>query len=140
MLGFVVAATVLLAIVAAVVAARREPPTLDLDTPDGVVQAFLRAVLEGDDESAAALLSPSTGCDATDIANAFVTDSARILLVESDEDGDDATVTVEITESSGSGPFEGSEFSHEETFSLADEDGSWLIVGEPWPLYFCDRG
>lgn len=135
----VVGAVVILAVVAAVVAATRPPPTLDPATPDGAVQTYLRAMLEGDTETAVARLSPSTGCDEDDVSSAFVTDSARIVLVDSTVDGATAIVTVEITESSGSGPFDGSEFSHEERFTLRNEEGSWLLVDEPWPLYFCDR-
>lgn len=135
----VVGAVAMLAVIAAVVAVTRAPPTLDPATPDGSVQTYLRAMLEGDTETAAARLSSSTGCDEDDVTSAFVTDSARIVLVDSTVDGATAIVTVEITESSGSGPFEGSEFSHEERFTLRNEEGSWLLVDEPWPLYFCDR-
>lgn len=139
-LAVVVAAVVILGIVAGVVAANRTVPILDPETPDGAVQTYLRAILEGDDEMAADLLSPSTGCDATDVAAAFATDSARIVLLESAVDGDTAAVSVEITESAGEGPFGAAEFSHEEHLTLRNEGGRWLLAGEPWPLYFCDRG
>lgn len=138
-LTVVVGSVAILAVIAAVVAATRTPPTLDPATPDGAVQIYLRAMLEGDTETAAARLSSSTGCDEADVSAAFVTDAARIVLVDSTVDGATAIVTVEIIESSGSGPFEGSEFSHEERFTLRNEEGSWLLVDEPWPLYFCDR-
>ena len=138
-LAVVVGSVAVLAVIAAVVAATRPPPTLDPATPDGAVQIYLRAMLEGDTETATARLSSSTGCDEGDVASAFVTNSARIVLVDSTVDGATAIVTVEIIESSGSGPFEGSEFSHEERFTLRNEEGSWLLVDEPWPLYFCDR-
>lgn len=139
-LAVVVGAVVIFAVIAAVVAANRRVPDLDSSTPDGAVQTYLRAMLEGDTDTAVDLLSTSTGCDDTDVAAAFVTDSARIVLVESSVEDDTASVVVEITEFSGDGPFGGSEFSHEEQFSLENEAGRWLIVGEPWPLYFCDRG
>lgn len=138
-LAVIVAVAAVLAVIAGVVAANRSAPVLDPETPDGIVLMYLRALLERDNETAADLLSASSDCDADDIGAAYVPDSARLVLVETSEDGDAARVTVEITES-GSGPFGGDGYSHEEFFTLERTAGEWRITGEPWPMYFCQEG
>ena len=55
---------VVLAVVAGVLTTRREPPTLDASTPEGTVQLFVLAFIEGEDEAAVAFLDPDLGCTA----------------------------------------------------------------------------
>lgn len=138
-LAMAVGALIVLAVVAAFVGASRPEPELDPDTPDGVVLAYVRAMLERDPERGAELLAPTLGCTVDDLADAFVPDSARVVRDDVTERGDSATVRLEITEGGGSGPLD-SEFTHTEEFRLARRDGQWLIVEFPWPVYFCERG
>lgn len=136
-LALLVGVVVVLAGVAGTVVANRSTPTLDLNTPEGTVQAYLQAVVDGDSATAADLLSPSSDCEASDVASAYAPSSARIVLERTTGDADRAVVTVDITEGSGDGPFGGSGYSHSERLAVEREDGVWKITGAPWPLYSC---
>jgi hypothetical protein len=136
-LSVFVGAVVLLAVVAGVVVAKRAAPELDSHTPEGVVQQYLQAVIAGDYQVAAGLISPSAGCDVSDVASAYDPGSARIVLDHTAVDGDHAIVTVDVTEGSGEGPFESTGYSHTERISVARGGGVWKITGSPWLLSPC---
>lgn len=129
-----------LAIVAAVVASGRSVPTYDAGTPEGTVQGYLQAVFDGDDQSAASYLSTTSGCDVDDFREAYVGESARVVLRDSRIDGDEAAVEVEIVFSDAGGPFDTYEWSEDQSFDLVREDDSWRLIGQPWPLYYCQGG
>ena len=137
-LAVFVGAVVLLAVLAGVLVANRAAPNLNPDTPEGVVQQYLKAVFAGDYPAAAALLSPSSGCDASDVASGYPPESARIVLDHTAVNGDHAVVTVKVTEGSGGGPFESSGYSHKERITVQREGGVWKITGSPWLLSPCN--
>lgn len=132
-----VGAVVALAVAAGLVVANRHTPVLDPDTPEGIVQEYLQAVIAGDYPAAAELLSPSSGCDVSDLAAAYAPGSARIVLDRVAVDGDHAVVTVDVTEDSGDGPFGSSGYSHSERITVQREGGTWKIAGSPWLLSSC---
>lgn len=132
-----VGAVVFLAVVAGLVVANRHVPALDPHTPEGVVQQYLQAVIAGDYPVAAELLSPSSGCDVSDLAEAYTPGSARVVLDHTAVEGDHAVVTVDVTEDSGDGPFVSSGFSHTERITVQREGGAWKITGSPWLLSSC---
>ena len=136
-LAIFVGAVVVLAVVAGVVVAHRTAPVLDQHTPEGVVQAYLKAVIAGDYRDAAGLLSPSSGCGVSDLAAANAPGSARVVLDHTAVDGDHAVVTVDVTEGSGDDPFGSSGASHTERITLQREGGAWKITGSPWLLSSC---
>lgn len=134
-----VGAVVLLAVIAAVLVANRDTPDLDRGTPQGVVQEFLQAVFNGEDEAAAALLSSSTGCGASDLAFSHSSESSpRIVLDDVTLDGEKAVVTVNVTEGSGNSPFESSGYSHKERINVQREGGVWKVTAASWLLPGCD--
>ena len=135
-LAIILSGVAVLVAVAATVAALRPVPSFDPASPEGAVQSYLEAVLAGDEEAAAAFLSPDGDCDVDDVARADFNDSLRVALIESGIDGDEASIEVEITYGGG-GPFE-SEYGESETFELERRSGSWVITGQPWPMYFCE--
>ena len=136
-LSVFIGAVVLLAVVTGVVVARRAAPALDPHTPEGVVQQYLQAVVAGDYRVAANLISPSAGCDISDVASAYNPGTARIVLNHTAVDGDQAVVTVDVTEGSGEGPFESTGYSHTERITVARGGGVWKITGSPWLLSPC---
>lgn len=138
-LSIVVGAVVLLGVAAAIVAATRPAPQIDVSTPEGVVQAYLQDVFEGNEEEAAAWIDPASGCDAADLARAFASRSARVVLVDTTIDGSTARIEVRMTYGGG-GPFDASEYSEEQHFELRRSGASWLITGEPWPMFYCEGG
>lgn len=133
-----VGAVVLLAILAGVVVANRSAPDLNPDTPEGVVQQYLKAVVAADYPVAAGLLSPSSGCGLPDVAAAYGPGSARIVLDHTAVTGDQAVVTVKVTEGTGDGPFESSGYSHTERVTVQREGAAWKITGSPWLLPSCN--
>ncbi len=120
-----------LVVTAAVVSARRSTPEPDRATPDGTVQIFIRALYDRDDETAVSLLDPELGCETP--LQFYLPDAVRVGVVNVTTTADRATVIVEITEDSGIAE----SWSHRETYRLERRDGTWLITGEPWPIYSC---
>ena len=136
-LAIFVGAVVLLAVIAGVFVANRASPDLNPGTPEGVVQEYLQAVFAGDYPVAADLLSPSSGCHASDLAAGYVPESARIVLDHSAVNGDHAVVTVNVTEGTGGGPFDSPGYSHTERITVQRDGGVWKITGSPWLLPSC---
>lgn len=136
-LAVLVGAVVLLAVLAGVVAGRRTAPDLDPHTPEGVVQAYLKAVIAGNYPVAAKLLSPSSGCSASDVGSAYAPGSTQIVLDRTAVNGEHAVVTVDVTEGSGDEPFGSTGYSRTERITVQRESGVWKITGSPWLLPSC---
>ena len=133
----VIAALVVgLAVIAAVVSANRTTPSPDLATPEGVVQAYVVAVIDADQEKMESFLDPGLGCKAP-FPYFSPPQAASLALVSSRTSGSTATVVVEITEGEGRGPFLGGIYTHRENFTLVSRNDRWLISGNPWPIYEC---
>lgn len=137
---------VLVAIVAAVAAlvvlslvlvfTRGEPAPLDASTPEGVVQRYAAAVIDGDEATAATYLTDAARktCQHTDYP---VTEDLRVALVSTTVREDTADVRVSLVASADGGPFGPSEYSYDDVFDLAKVDGRWLIDTAPWQLAIC---
>jgi hypothetical protein len=136
-LVIVVAAMIALSALVVALAATRSPTQLDSRSPEGVVQAYLRAVLDGDHGAAARYLDPDGGCDAADLDQAGRPGPVRAALTRSVVDGPRAQVEVELT--MGSAPF-GSGYRETSTFQLTRSGAGWLLTGSPWPLFDCTGG
>lgn len=107
-----------------------DPETFDPDSPEGVVQQYLEAALDGDEDAAERLLAEDVELDCQSRSAA----SVRVSLVESNVTDDRATVEVRITESSG-GPFDGGSYTRDDTFRLERTSDGWRITDRPWD--FC---
>lgn len=127
---------VVLAAVVLLFSANRSTANLDPGTPEGVVQSYLTAVLEGDYVEAARHLDPSSGCDVEDLDRMGTVEPARAVLVDSQVNGDTARLTVRVTMTAG--PFEAEEFSENHIFRLTRTGQDWKLSGTPWPLYGCE--
>ena len=139
-LAVVVGGIALVALVAAVLAATRSEPEFDPATPEGTVQGYLQAVFDEDEDEALSYLAADTACDRDDFRGVVTSESARVVLRGAEVDGEVATVEVEIAYTGGQGPFDTYEWSEEQTFELEREGDRWVLIGEPWPLYFCREG
>ena len=134
--AIIVAIVILVAVALLVVLTRGTPELLDADTPEGVVQRYSAAVIEGDELGAADYLSP----DATDDCDTFEsenTDNLRVTRVSTTQRDDTADVRVSITTIYENGPFGIDEQEYQDDFDLVSIDGEWLIDGAPWPLNIC---
>jgi hypothetical protein len=132
----VVAVIAVIGVVAGVLTSTRDVPTYDRGTPEGVVQAYLTAVVDGDHDAAVAFLAQDSPCTVDDLDRAFVPDGVRIVLRDTRSDGDTAQVGVDVAMPSG-GPLGSTEFTEQHTFRLRQSDGDWRITGRPWPMYDC---
>ncbi|HSK98133.1 MAG TPA: hypothetical protein VK891_16020 [Euzebyales bacterium] len=133
-LGGLVAVALL---VGALVGALRSPAELDPDSPEGVVQAYLEAVIEGDHAAAAGYLSEETArrCRASAFRQAWVPDGLTADLDGVRVRGPRTEVRVRMRTTAD--PFTLDGYTSTETFTLADENGAWRLVDDPWPLYAC---
>ena len=132
-LAVVAGLVVALAVVAWFVAGRREPPRLDPTTPEGVVQTYVLSLVDGDEEAAVAHLDPKLGCK-TPLPGTYLMRPVSLTLVSSKTTGEDAVVVFDVTEY-GDSLFDS--WSHRETFNLTRSESTWLIGGNPWPIYGC---
>jgi hypothetical protein len=130
----VIAVLVVVALV--VVFTRGEPKALDPTTPEGVVQLYSKAVIDGDELTAAKYLSKDT-LDTCEKVDQGTTDGVRMTLVSTTVRADSADVKVTIAISSDNGPFGASEFETDGVFDMVKQDGDWLIDSAPWPLMVC---
>lgn len=133
----VIAALVIVALI--VVFSRGEPAPLDPSTPEGVVQAYSAAVIDGDEAEAKGHLVPEIGDDCVRIETAPV-DGMRVTLVSTTERNDTADVEVLISWSYEEGPLGGSGVEERGGFDLVRDGDGWLIESAPWPLTICDPG
>ena len=58
----------------------------------------------------------------------------RVVLRDTEVDGDSARVEVDVVMSSGD-LFGGSEYSETHTFRLGKVGQEWKVQGVPWPMY-----
>lgn len=130
----VIGALVVIALV--VVFTGGEPERLDPDTPEGVVQAYSAAVIDGDEQAAGEYLTAGAFRDCADFDNGL-TDNLRVTLVSTTERAESADVKVSIVTSYGSGPFGADEYEAEGVFDLVAENGTWLIEDAPYELTIC---
>ena len=130
-LGFILSAVVLVSFLATT----RSAVVLDRATPAGSVQVYLKAILAGKNSQAAKMFSPESTCTVTDLDRAYIPNTARVLLVDSAIEG--TTAEVRVREEIPTGVPLGDFATEDHTFPLIKSGSSWLITGDPWPLYDC---
>lgn len=110
------------------------------DTPEGVVQRYLRAVLDRDATTATGYWSDELQerCDETDIGSQIRQPrDFRASLRETREVDGLTEVEVRLTERWGTDPFGGGQYTRSERYILDEFDGEWQIVEPGWPIYWC---
>lgn len=131
----VIAALVVVALV--VVFTRGTPEPIAESAPEGVVQRYSSAVIEGDEAAAMAYLVSGLAddCERVDASQA---QDMRVTLLETTQRDDTADVRVLIVTSFEGGLLGPSEYEEEGVFDLvAAAGGGWLIESAPWPLTIC---
>lgn len=141
----------LLLVASVVVALTQGEDTLPDGTSERAVQLYIQAVRDDDFEGAHALMSeelkeecPVETLAARSFGGGREARDSRVTLRDSRTFDDTAVVTAEVTRIRGSGPFGTSESSHEQRYTLVQEDGQWRLsrasgssFGGPWPYYSC---
>ena len=128
-----VAVVVVVALIA--VFARGGPVEYAEDTPEGVVQRYSQAVIDGDTQTALRYLAPDLADDCE--RQQPGTDDLRVTLVETTEREDSARVEVIVATVYESGPFGTNEYRSEEAFDLVRVGGQWYVDAAPWQLMIC---
>lgn len=123
-----------LLVVAAVVIATRDVPELDPATPEGVAQQFILASFDKDVAGMRAQLTDDLAARCVDLDRIWYETPSRAVITDSRIDGDHATVSIELTTTSGNSPFELSEWGQNITFDLERTEQGWRIAGPDWPL------
>ncbi|MGZ8804271.1 MAG: hypothetical protein ACXWZG_03090 [Microbacterium sp.] len=128
---------VILVVVIALIAVftRGEIAELDAGTPEGVVQRYSQAVVDGDVPTALTYLVPEVAdtCDRVPMGS----EDIRLTLLETTERDQTARVRVLIVTVYGTGPLGANEYESEDAFDLVKVDDEWLIETSPWQLAVC---
>ena len=131
---------VVVAIVVAAVLNGSSVKMYGADTPEGVVQRYVNAVLDGDETTAGQYLAPGVAaeCDGDEFYIRYRYDeSTRVSLLKAFVLNDSsATVEIRVTEGSY-GLLDSYEYDHEELLELERYESGWLISRQTWPRYGC---
>lgn len=117
-----------------VVLSRPGQAPLETGTPQAAVQGYTLAYMEErwDEANALSAQPGDRPC------NLYHVDSQQgIDLLSVRENGDRATVQVQMNDSYLGGPFATWQGSYEDVFELEREDGAWKVTLAPYPLSMC---
>jgi len=132
-------AGILVVVVIALIAvfARGGPALFAADTPEGVVQRYSQAVIDGNTATAMTYLAPDVAASCTTVPAG--SDDYRISLLKTTEREETARVEVLLATVYGSGPLGTNEYEHEDFFDLVKDGDGWLIDVAPWELTICEE-
>ena len=135
--AIIVALLVAASVVMAVRNREREPDPLPVGSPERAVQEYLLAAQREDAHAAYALLSEEARgqCGPDDLSlgprhSRRPGESFSVRLVRTEEDGDEATVRIEVTQVDAPGDIPllgGSAHDYETTYRLIREQGEWRL-------------
>ena len=109
--------------------------SLDPSTPEGVVQRYAQAVVDGDDEGAVEYLTKrSEDCEYYYNSGEV---NLRLTFQSTEISGDEATVRVSVSTSYGGDPFSNYEYSTDSEFKLVKSGSTWLIEETPYEFIAC---
>lgn len=135
----VVSAVVLAVATAAIISSRRPATELDPQSPEGVVQAFFRAIEADDWEEARSLLSTSlqSECGASELASSNY-EFSQVVLEGQSTFAEETLISVSVVRVDVTDPLGPARFEDRLDFTLVEEGGSAKISILPWP-FFCER-
>jgi hypothetical protein len=138
----VIGAVAVVLIAVAIVVAVQPPQEFDPGTPEGTAQAYYQAILDGDEDLALSYLDESLLADCPRYELGYFTpDSIRVVIANTEIEGDEARVDVVITETWGEGPFGGGSNTLDDTLVMTRSGDTWVISRMPWPIdIFCYEG
>lgn len=136
-----IALVAVIAVALVVVFTRGASAPLDESTPEGVVQRYVQAILDGETDAAEEYLHSelTADCEPFDYHRHPSSEEVRVTLRGTTESGDTATVRVIIAYPGGSGLLGPTEYQSEERFSLKRDADLWRITDAPWDFTICER-
>jgi len=123
---------VLAVVVLVLIGLNREPEQFDPATPEGTVQTYIAALVDGDFETAASFWA-ADGCLPASIEPTGGAPDISATLVSVDGDDEDATVVIDITDNN-TDPLNGI-YEFQEWFTLVNGDDGWRIHQLSWPYH-----
>lgn len=139
LLGVLVAVGVLIGVAVVVSVAAGGETDFASDTPEGTVQAYLRAISDRDAEAAWAIFSDELQdrCSVSTVRDALRYGPRDFRAHLGDVVPRDGTtdVFVEVTERYGDSVFGGGESTFEHVFPLTQVEGGWRLVEASWPVW-----
>lgn len=136
-LAAVVVVSLILIVLSTFLTLTREAKVYSPTSPEGVVQLYLKAVIDGKNDQAASYFVTGSECDSSDLDRAYISETIRVNLVSTNYEGESAYVKIDANTGS-SGPFDDG-YSESHTYRLKKESSGWRIEGIPWPLWDCGR-
>ena len=139
------AAVLALLLVASVIVALSESEeTFAAGTPESAVQSFIKAFDDEDFQASYELLSNGLK-DRCTVDQMFGWQGgfndrfrdSRITLEDTTVVASTTVVAVRITEFRNGGPFDTSESSYVQRYTLRQEEGQWRFSQFPWPMFNC---
>ena len=123
---------VLLVVGLVAIGLNREPAQFDPSTPEGTVQLYIAALVDGDFETAASFWADDSCIPESSEPTGGAPDiSATLVSVEGADD--ESTVVIGITDNS-SDPMNGV-YGYDEWFMLVNGEDGWEIRQPSWPYY-----
>lgn len=120
------------------IALARDQTTFDPNTPEGVVQQYLQAIIDERWDDALAVLDPEnfSGCRPEDLSSQVWDETFSAVHLNTREGP--VRTRVEVQFNQGEGPF--GSWSWPTEFVLIERDGRWYLTDDPWPYfqYLCD--
>lgn len=135
LLTYILGVAVLFVAIVVVALSNKPEQKFDSNTPQGVVQAYVGAIFDGDYNTAASYFSPNGVCKIEDLDRAEFQEKPRIYLVETKIDNNEAQVKISVETSTGNLlDNSGNEY---HTMRLENSSIGWKLTGIPWPLFDC---
>jgi hypothetical protein len=139
-LGLIVGGIAALSLIAIVIASLGDDTvSLDPDSPEGVVQAYVTAVADGDWAVAHSFFSGDLAerCTVSELSFERMDDVARVSIDDVSMTGQTAVVDVVVTHATVGDPLSTSTWDEDVTFVLIDDEGGWVFDEISWPYFPC---
>ena len=139
------AACIAVLLIASIVVGLMDHETIFLvDSPEGVVQGFLKAIEDEDFTTAYRFLSSELrdSCSLEEFATGNILAGAQVrdnrITLEGTRDLNGTAIVIARNSSvDGSGLFGSSVRSYELTYTLTREEGEWRLSEPTWPYFSC---
>lgn len=138
-----ISAAIALLVIVSIFFALQPPTQFDPESPQGAIQGYFQAVDDGDIDLAKTYLTDDLrqSCGRHEWYDDYES-ASRVVIIDTEIDGEMAKVRVDITISYGDDPFGGGSYDEDETITLVHPGDAWLISTPIWPMdrYGCNEG
>jgi len=135
MIGLIAVVVIVVVVALIAVFTRGGTTAYPADSPEGVVQRYTQALVDGDVDAALSYLPPddAVACERWETGSG----DYRLTLVRSTVRDSTARVEVIVSEVYGGGFLGPDEYQSDDAFDLTRVDGDWKIAMMPWQFRIC---